>query len=156
MFGFQNLFYKLTLSKCYIWLEICIICLYIVKFHNLKNISTFLILSCILFKSLEPAIVYIDFLRASKIKSIDNIVLKLTANHHTDLDVSPINKKKDINCTLSGLRINKDLINEFNDKIKDLIDHQDNKSKRSLVLSLDQFSNFIMPEKNRLAFLFSE
>lgn len=122
----------------------------------MKNITTYLILSCILFKSLEPAIIYVDFLRASKAICTDNTVLKLTANHHTDLDVSPIDKKKDINCTLSGLRINKDLINEFNDKIKDLIDHQDNKSKRSLVLSLDQFSNFIIPEKDSLAFLFTD
>lgn len=122
----------------------------------MKQLTTYLILSCILFKSLEPAIVYVDFLRASKAKCADNVVLKLTANHHADLDVSPIAKEKDINCTLSGLRINKDLINEFNDKIKNLIDHQDNKSKRSQVLSLDQFSNFILPEKDIITFLFSD
>lgn len=107
-------------------------------------------------KTFEPVIVFIDILRESRIKQVDNVVLKLTPNHHTDLDVTPINKKKDINCTLSGLRINEKLIEKFNIKIKDIVEQQDNKNKRSQIMNLEQLSNFIIPEKNIVCFSYTK
>lgn len=122
----------------------------------MKQLTTYIILFGILLKTFEPVIVFIDILRESRIKQVDNVVLKLTPNHHTDLDVTPINKKKDINCTLSGLRINEKLIEKFNIKIKDIVEQQDNKNKRSQIMNLEQLSNFIIPEKNIVCFSYTK
>jgi hypothetical protein len=114
----------------------------------LKQIVVLSFLLIVLYKSVEPAIIYFTYLRStSEIEYVPEFEgEKLSINHHADLDVQPLDTKPDLNITLSGNRVTQEKLDHYNEKMKEFFDQENQKNKRNSFAGFDQMQNYLCPD----------
>lgn len=114
----------------------------------MKIIVIYSFLLLILYKSVEPAIIYLSFLEANDqalslpIEESE----KIGINHHADLDVEVLPQTDDLNVTLSGKRISKEIFDDYNEKMKDFFNQENQRNKHNSFAGFDQLQNYLCPD----------
>ncbi len=114
----------------------------------MKKVIVLSFLLLIIYKSVEPAVIYFSFLKANNVYADLNLEEgnQLVINHHADLEVEVSPSQEDLNVTLTGTRINKDLLGHYNEKMKDFFEQENQKNKRASFSGFDQLQNYLCPD----------